>query len=104
MSESLMHGHAAWVWIDMNGHGPRWHLAVPVEREDWDEVDEDDDETCRWQALFPLYDDYRCEISELVGCPERLVMYPQTPPTAGEINAAKMAEEDHFGPEADGDE
>ncbi len=104
MSESLMKGHAAWVWIDLRGMGPRWHLVVPFEREDWDEVDEDDDNACHWQALFPLYDDYRCEIEELVGCPERQVMYPQTPPTEGEIRAAEISREDHFGPGADGDE
>jgi hypothetical protein len=97
MSESLSNGHAAWVWIDLNGRGPRWHLAVPVEREDWDDVDDDDDETCRFVALFPLYDDHRCEIEELIGCPERVVVYPQTPPTEGEIKAAKLAEDDHFG-------
>jgi hypothetical protein len=102
MSKSLMQGHAAWVWIDLNGHGPRWHLAVPVEREDWADVAEDDNGTCRFQALFPLYDDYRCEVEELIGCPQRVVRYPQTPPTEGEINSAKIAEEDHFGPEPEG--
>lgn len=95
MSESLMQGHAAWVWIDLNGHGPRWHLAVPVEHEDYADADEDDDDICRLQALFPLYDDYRCEVEELLGCPERVVPYPRTPPTEGEIRAALMALEDH---------
>jgi hypothetical protein len=101
MSKSLQQGHAAWVWIDMTGMGPRWQLAVPVEREDWDDVDDDDD-TCRIQALFPLFDDRRCEIEELIGCPERVVLIPYTPPTEGEIRAAKMAEDDHL--RGDGDE
>jgi hypothetical protein len=92
------------VWIDVTGRGPRWQLAVPIEREDWDSVDEDDDETCRWLALFPLCGDYRCEIEELIGCPERRVDHPQTPPTADELEEARRAEERHFGPAGDGDE
>lgn len=104
MSDSLANGHAAWVWIDLNGRGQRWHLAVPVEHEDRDATGADDADGRHWQALFPLLDDFRCEIEELIGCPERLVLYPQSPPTEGEIRAAKMAEEDYFGPEADGDE
>lgn len=91
MSESLSNGHAAWVWIDMNGHGPRWHLVVPVAHED--DMNDDDEAPC-WQALFPLMDDHRCEIEELIGCPERVVLYPQTKPTEGEIADAEMRAED----------
>jgi hypothetical protein len=91
MSDTLSKGHAAWVWMDMTGHGPRWHLVVPVARED---DGDEDDETPAWQALFPLLDDHRCEIEELVGCPERAILYPQTKPTEGEIADAKERAED----------
>lgn len=89
MSTSLEQGHAAWVWLDLNGHGQRWHLAVPVQRDNWDAVEEDDVEACRWQALFPLYDDYRCEIEELRGSPERRIVYPATSPTDDEVAVAR---------------
>jgi hypothetical protein len=89
MSTTLMQGHAAWIWIDLTGRGPRWNLAIPIEREDWEEVDEDDDETCRFVALFPVHD-HRCEIKELVGLPERPIIYPRTAPTDAEIADAKM--------------
>ena len=67
---------------------------MPVEREDWEEVDDDDDETCRFMAYFPLSNDHRCEVDELIGSPERPILYPQTKPTPGEIETAEQAAED----------
>jgi hypothetical protein len=103
MTEILMDGHPAWIWVDLDGRGARWHLAVPTEREDWDQVDEDDDETCRWQALFPFDDGYRCEVTELIGLPARPIAWPRTPPTPDEIEQARREEREHFGSDVEDD-
>jgi hypothetical protein len=97
MSANLMNGMAAWIWIDLDGRGPSWQLAVPVERDDWAEIDEDDDETCRWQALFPYGGTHVCEVDELIGCPERPLDVPKTAPSEEEFAAAKELERFHFG-------
>jgi hypothetical protein len=97
MSSNLMNGMAAWIWVDLDGGGPSWQLAVPVERDDWAEIDENDDETCRWQALFPYCEGHMCEVDELIGCPERSLDTPRTPPSEQEIAAAKELERFYFG-------
>ena len=86
MSTPLRHGHAAWVWLDLDGRGPLWHLAVPVDREH--EFGDDFDVEIRWQALLP-FKDYRMEVEELDDCVQRQVLYPETPATADELAAAK---------------
>jgi hypothetical protein len=93
MSDAVKKGHAAWVWVDLDGQGERWQLAVPVDRDDPDGGG-DYPALCQFDALFPLQEEYICEVDDLLGCPERLVPYPQTPPTQGEIAAARQAAED----------
>jgi hypothetical protein len=91
MSDTLSKGHAAWVWMDIDGRGARWHLVVPVQRDEAEMHDDDDAELAR--ALFPLID-HRCEIEELVGSPERAILPPRDKPTEGEIaDALERAEE-----------
>lgn len=90
MNTPLRNGHAAWVWLNLDGRGLRWHLAVPVDRED--DYGDGDDCDVRWQALLP-FEDYRMEVEELDDCVQRQVMYPDTPATAAELQEAEARDE-----------
>ena len=89
MTTPLRHGHAAWVWMDIDGTGMRWELIVPTAREyPLDEEDEPDRYLRLTEAVFPLRDDYRIEIDECDDCVQRKVEMPLGPPTGEELAAA----------------